>query len=284
MTSHLCDTCGKSFAFNKTLLRHQFIQHNISNPQGIGQREYQCSICGMIFKYSELLRRHRLQHEKYLFQCRFCSQPPFSTYNAFRYHTLKFHKEVKCKLCNHPCTGQLEYAKHVKTAHPDVRAQTIVHFKGYSCSQCPSVFATVEELDDHVRSRHQGLFYDCPDCGKQLSSRRGLTVHQRLHNQDSKYRCEDCQRSFTQRGHLLQHIRVHHPESLPADCLLQFSCPDCGKNFKTKSSIKKHRLSKHEGQTYQCSRCLKTFQSKSGFQYHQQRPCSSPAVKLCQQT
>ena len=45
-------------------------------------------------------------------------------------------------------------------------------------------------------------------------------------------------------------------------------CPECGKNFKIKSSLRDHILVVHEGKKYHCDLCTKTFKNKCTLQSH----------------
>ena len=273
-TSHLCDTCGKSFRRRAILLRHQFVQHNLTNPEGIGMKDYQCSTCGKVLKYREQFRQHKLEHDGHLYHCTACPDPPspFNKYSLFKNHQIKHHNKIKCKLCGEKSIGRLGYAEHIRLSHPTEQVETIIYSKKINCPKCNSAFRTARELEEHDRSKHLGLLLSCPLCAKHLSTSHCLKLHMRTHGVGALHKCEYCQQTFPQKGHMIQHIRTAHPENMPKGYPTHFACSLCNKTFRNSYSLVKHTESKHEGITYQCPDCEKPFRSRSGV-YHHKRQC-----------
>lgn len=59
----------------------------------------------------------------------------------------------------------------------------------WQCTDCPTVFATLQELKDHHRLAHdQAVRFQCVECAKVYAVYKKFTRHVRLHRNRGKYR------------------------------------------------------------------------------------------------
>ncbi|XP_055531567.1 transcription factor grauzone-like [Wyeomyia smithii] len=103
----------------------------------------------------------------------------------------------------------------------------------------------------------------CEVCSEEFESFGLLKRHySRAHNQNGYVRC--CNSRFSYLNRLKEHLRVHvNPES--------FQCSDCTKNFKSKRSLREHRLLMHipeEQKLFQCALCSKKYAKQHQLNQH----------------
>ncbi|XP_077341441.1 uncharacterized protein LOC143986907 [Lithobates pipiens] len=96
---------------------------------------------------------------------------------------------------------------------------------------------------------------------------------------EKRFSCTECGKCFRFKSHLNRHKRSHTGEK-------PYSCPECGKCFSLKSSLSKHQRS-HTGQKpYSCPECSKCFSLKCNLSTHKrshtgQKPYSCPVCGKC---
>jgi len=133
----------------------------------------------------------------------------------------------------------------------------------YPCHVCYSVFTSDNDLRQHFRSSHQGVFgnrarhgpyfdktenlYNCPVCLKQVCKNQINTIF------------------FT------YHYRKCANQTFP----MQKPCPDCGKEFTLYPSYKQHLDAHTEARNFMCHICTKAFPSNARLNYHVQYVHSS---------
>ena len=107
-------------------------------------------------------------------------------------------------------------------------------------------------LRDHYRRVHLEEDTHCIECGKTFKNRFKLHVHvTRIHSSDVQ-NCELCPgRTFSSLHNLKRHKSQVHLKAGK-----EVPCEKCGKVFYSKTNLKKHILTVHEGlKQYVCDKC-----------------------------
>ena len=86
----------------------------------------------------------------------------------------------------------------------------------------------------------------CEFCGKMYPSVRELKIHAKQH-QNLNLPCETCGKVFNTKNHLHNHwVNVHKPKD-PAYKRIQYStCDLCGKKYRRKMDVIKHKRDEHK--------------------------------------
>ena len=88
--------------------------------------------------------------------------------------------------------------------------------------------------------------------------------HSEIENGQSFY-CEECGEAFSVVAQLQQHREIYH------DCDKRFSCPHCGRGFKSTENLKIH-IRTHTGEKpYNCDICNYASADPSNFRKHQKK-------------
>ncbi|XP_077109912.1 uncharacterized protein LOC143766266 [Ranitomeya variabilis] len=86
--------------------------------------------------------------------------------------------------------------------------------------------------------------------------------HQRAHSGEQLFSCSECRKTFKQKSSLVTHQRLH-TEVKPYSCLI------CGKCFLGKSDLVRHERNHTGEKPFSCSECGKCFKRKSCLARHQ---------------
>ncbi|XP_039300201.1 zinc finger protein 813-like, partial [Nilaparvata lugens] len=122
-----------------------------------------------------------------------------------------------------------------------------------------------------------------------LAGVRGLPLawfHSYLHGRSQavknpQFRCELCTKSFYRKDSLKKHFKERHSTATTSSepSQAQFSCSQCGKNFKSQSALVFH-LQTHNGDfKFQCENCNKCFVRKCHFESHMRSHSESRPYK-----
>ncbi|XP_048346896.1 zinc finger protein 135-like [Sphaerodactylus townsendi] len=163
-----CSICGKSYATQYNLNRHQRIHAD--------RRPYKCTICGKTFSYRYSLALHETTHKKGKacpHKCSYCGKG-FTTESSLSRH-LQRHlmgRPYQCNVC-----GKAFPYKYSLTHHQEIHVQGQAH----KCLFCYKVFRTKHSLQRHKRIHMETRSYQCSVCGKAFATKYSFCRHQDMH-------------------------------------------------------------------------------------------------------
>ena len=176
-------------------------------------------------------------------------------------HNSRFHTEVTCEICGKTLKTRQKYYIHRDKEHgkkkiviPEgmERCRKCKEFvdinniddhscqNQFPCEICGKIYYNVDTLRSHVNTKHRRdeseTKYSCDQCGKQFDDKYGLINHLKSH--DPMNPCPQCGKLVR---NLSDHIEVMHKD----DRDKKVQCKDCGKGFKDKHCVEKHRMNVH---------------------------------------
>ena len=165
------------------------------------------------------------------------------------------HQKITCQVCSKQIS-QRGFGTHLKR-----------HLEGnprkFECPHCERKFTKKSELNDHVKTVHEGVRFKCtfPDCGKVFSWRRSLQYHARQHDGEYKHMCEICNRGFFSNDFYTSHMNAHYG-------IKAFECGLCGKKYATTSNLSRHLRSCGNEKTEPCPYCDKFYAGETELKAH----------------
>ncbi|CAB3245259.1 unnamed protein product [Arctia plantaginis] len=157
---------------------------------------------------------------------------------------------VMCEECGEKFTSNCHLVKHMKV-HSNTR---------HPCLQCPKIFATQLQLDDHAERVHYPKKLQCPKCSKMFSTEKMLKYHDRLHHVAAI--CKLCFVQFPSKKDLRAHLDKHDVNK----------CPRCDKSFLNKHTFKFHLKIcgniEERQPSFFCDICNKGYARKNGLRTH----------------
>ncbi|XP_074445098.1 PR domain zinc finger protein 5 isoform X3 [Larus michahellis] len=147
----------------------------------------------------------------------------------------------------------------------------------HACPNCESSFASQEILAEHLQTLHQKPSeekeFKCRNCGKKFPVKQALQRHvlqcsENVSPGDSSrsFQCSVCNTSFSSESSYEQ-----HKEACRGDARFICKADSCGKRFKSKDALKKHKENVHSGNSRKklmCSVCNKKCSSATNLQEH----------------
>ena len=140
--------------------------------------------------------------------------------------------------------------------HPCVAAQGFgipsVVPEGYECALCKLIFTSKKEHDRHWDGSH-GKRHPCNQCSKLFRSQVDLDRHASRHNVTT---CEICGKAFKYKSRLIKHRNQAHRTEKQS----MLPCQVCGKLYKGEDCLKEHNVAVHNAPgRYTCKECGKNF-------------------------
>ncbi|XP_041052733.1 PR domain zinc finger protein 5 isoform X2 [Carcharodon carcharias] len=123
--------------------------------------------------------------------------------------------------------------------------------EGYACPQCESSFQSQDILAEHLQSLHQKPSeekeFKCRNCGKKFPVKQALQRHVLQCTENvlagdtaRSHQCSVCNISFSSESSFEQ-----HKEACKGDARFVCKADSCGKRFKSKDALKKHKENVH---------------------------------------
>ncbi|CAH0404374.1 unnamed protein product [Chilo suppressalis] len=138
-SSHICETCGKSF-YNIYSLRNHVIAHTDARP-------FECDVCKQRFKTRSQIINHVKGHDSFKqYACEQCGRR-FKLKQQLNSHSI-IHTDLMPHVCSY-CNKAFRF-KNLMIQH--VRLHTGV--KPYSCDPCGRDFTNWSNYNKHMKRRH----------------------------------------------------------------------------------------------------------------------------------
>ena len=160
----------------------------------------------------------------------------------------------KCPECSKTFSTKANQERHYKIVHLKMLLE--------KCDKCGEEFGDKRELNDHVRSKHLGLFYACDTCDQKFTHKYTLQDHikykhilgtsRKPKTSPKNLKCPDCGRISTDVRNFKRHYKMVHLKE-------RFNCEQCEDKFADRRNLRDHVRFKHEGLHYSCDHCDKEF-------------------------
>ncbi|XP_018107187.1 PR domain zinc finger protein 5 isoform X2 [Xenopus laevis] len=166
---------------------------------------------------------------------------------------------------------------NIKESQQPSEKEYVTCKEDHRCPHCESSFPSQEILAEHLQALHQKPVeekeFKCRNCGKKFPVKQALQRHvlqcteNIIHgDSSSSYQCSVCNSSFSSSLSLEQ-----HKEACKGDARFICKADSCGKRFRSKDTLKKHKENVHTGNAKKklmCSVCNKKCSSSLNLQEH----------------
>lgn len=266
--AYRCDRCEERFKLPHQLRHHQQ-SHRASSP--IIERGYECYQCHETFDMLPACYQHlddaHWNPNRRNFQCTMCSAWLKSR------ETLKLH----VKLCSidakhryqcQDCLKEFKYKHllrtHRRTVHPPPK-------RIYNCRECDVIFENKAEKQSHMKRYHWQLHskqergnFECDDCGKKFTYKTQIREHIRCRCMAVKamFTCDICHK-LLRVSYKSKHMQLHRNGR-------HHQCAQCGAQFTSTNSLRRHRTTHIEERKFQCNLCPKNYKTSRQLTIHTQ--------------
>ncbi|KAM9722744.1 zinc finger protein 1035 isoform 1-T3 [Menidia menidia] len=260
-----CGICRERFRDPEELSEHGCMQAK--------ERPYSCTDCNKHFLHPSHLKKHQTTHQP-LWLMGDCEYP--------------------CSQCNSRFLSSAQFLCHLKS-HVD----TVAEAKGEEpsncliCPICHQWFASATQLIHHFSTHPDAS----PKHGKKKlnSSESQVKQHKESLKKPAEYECRECGESFSGVDFLRRHrcsnqnhcVKKSKHVNRSAACPSQvtgeeeeidvtgedlFKCPECSKQFSSKSGLLEHQNKHHmDEKRFKCEHCEKQFSKMRYLRKHESR-------------
>jgi len=274
-----CNLCGR---YVKILDSHMKFVHGLEG--GARGSKFRCPECSVLVSdlESHVKRRHGENAEKMIVggddeaieEIVRCRHPGcdlfFNNGEEVAEHIKREHTDevrLACGMggCDEVFDNRGALKRHRTDSHPELdefkpvdlepddpdRSQDLT----VACPVCERKFKHKNTCTVHIKTNHLGWtkrkLFECPDCFRAFDNKKAVDAHREAVHLGIRTVCPLCEKPVTR---LDLHVRMVHTE------LPEWPCPDCGKKFKRKFDLNRHRVTVHLGvRNFPCDLCGKRF-------------------------
>ena len=304
-----CLCCDKEFRFPYELERHENTHST--------ERRYKCE-CGRTFQQKYNLKRHQAEHnakDEHL-QIRKCDPTTCTSQRSAlkdimvsahgRKLTMKRIKNqelIKCEVCSKDFYTRRLLVKHLKS-HSNDRPHTceecgknykhkhhMMHHRTYLCKKTkdetiPEPEQAREDSNSNAdeqqksaklpqKNRDSNAVLKCQCCNKVFRYPHQLERHENTHSTEKRYKCE-CGKAFKQKYEVSRHRAKYHETGTAETSKKRHrnlvKCEVCSKDI-PKSNLASHMKCHSFEQPFKCDGCDKSYKHKHHMKHHQMNSC-----------
>ena len=277
-----CGDCYQIFSTSQNLKFHRNSQHAVKDLSNeckycqfkaikkfrlwnhVWSIHTSCIICEKTFDTSENVRTHFEQVHKSVILCDLCDKC-FSQKRNLEMHKSIVHtdgktfkKVVKRKMIkNNSSFENFANECHTCDFKPKRKFALWNHFwqQHSKCYKCDKHFSESEELREHLKALHSGIFV-CEECCFCASTQQNLQSHQELKH----LLCVYCKTYSKSKHELHKHLIENHDKKI----VHQVFCDICNYSTTLKSSLTNHIIKVHN----KCLYCDESFGDEIGIGDH----------------
>ena len=205
-----CQTCNKTFAFEKRLVFHMKRQHGILDYRPLSRQSRKARLKAKVEALEIKAEKEEIGEIKI--------------------------SSVQSLQTEEQTPGPQLTSSDNTVNHPQASAGE------FSCHICAKTFTQKAHLQVHLDSLHKGMRFPCSHCGKEFRQKPHLQRHVESVHLGVRYRCDQCDHQATQISNLVTHKEMVHENKF-------YSCKFCDFKAKSRSRIRKHRNRLHKGST-----------------------------------
>lgn len=184
-------------------------------------------------------------------------------------------RPATCQICSKTFSSKYYISMHMKI-HEQIDKKLKVKQKSvYKRKKVPCKICGKERSDmsKHMRT-HATKSFECYLCAEKFDLRKQLKRHMRFHTGLYLFECDACEMKTTDYREVKRHQTIHPPKQ--KDML----CDVCGKAFKNRSDLHKHKSS-HKEKTFKCEKCPAVFTTGVYLRLHVRRVHLSEKRHFC---
>ena len=237
-----CGVCGvRADNFYPVLKKHYELEHFNSTENG-----FLCPMRGCnkkILSSSSFHSHIHIVHREPQFRCESCLRS-FKTWTGLSHHRTRWHSDSRslhCEICGEGLATVLHRESHMR-----------MHRSRHVCALCNKKFLSAAHLKKHQITHTKDRPFVCQTCFKTFRDKYSADQCQLRHQglaklkpsarvpwsqREMKFVCDICGYKTRGAAPLNRHIRGQHS----ADTGTVYECPDCGKQFKSSSSLLSHK-------------------------------------------
>jgi KRAB domain-containing zinc finger protein len=236
--------------FNKEFVSSSNLSNSTNtntNNDHQNNEKFKCDQCGKYLSSTYSLNIHiDSVHDKTRYSCDVegCNKS-YSSKKRLSTHIKAMHEGegYRCEQCDKNFSRKAQLTIHLTT--------TLIHSneRQFVCSvdSCGKLFTTKINLNQHVRSLHEGVRHSCifADCAQTFAGANGLKQHISSIHELTRYRCNLCDKSYGQRGDLNVHIKKNHYSTIQTITPTSFNCLHCDATVATFALLRTHTRTHH---------------------------------------
>uniref|UniRef100_A0A8C2JJJ5 C2H2-type domain-containing protein n=1 Tax=Cyprinus carpio TaxID=7962 RepID=A0A8C2JJJ5_CYPCA len=141
------------------------------------------------------------------------------------------------------------------------------------CLECHIIFSDSKSKERHLKMSHPAEYqqcmlgdalFTCYVCDQHFTTSTELMAHQRTHTGNERFKCPFCSEAFYRSCELTSHKKKNHFSKHG------YTCPECGKPFKTFTLLRYHQRVHTEEKPFVCTHkhCGRKFSASKSLQHH----------------